>query len=70
LTGFDLVAGLDLHFLDRAGHVRRHFNRRLVGLEFEDRLIDGDRVAGLDQDFQDIALGDAVAQVRDDEFAH
>jgi len=35
-----------------------------------DVLIDGERIAALDEDFQDVALGDTVAQVRNDEFAH
>ncbi len=39
LADLHLVAGLDLDFLDPAGHRRRHLDRRLVGLELEDRLI-------------------------------
>ena len=39
LADLHLVAGLDLDFLDAAGHRRRHFDGGLVGLELEDRLI-------------------------------
>ena len=49
LADLDLVARLDLDVLDDAGDRRRHLDRRLVGLELEDRLILGDRVAGLHQ---------------------
>ena len=39
LADLDLVAGLDLDLLHLAGDRRRHFDRRLVGFELEDRLI-------------------------------
>ncbi len=70
LTGLDLVAGLDADFFDLTGDVRRHLDRRLVGFELEHRLIDGHGVTRLDQHFQDVTLGDAVAQVWEDELAH
>ena len=46
-------------------HRRRHFDRRLVGLELEDALVLGDRVADLDEHVQDVAALDAVAEVGD-----
>ena len=39
LTGLDLVAGLDLDFLDGAVDARRHFDGRLVGFELQHRLV-------------------------------
>ena len=65
LTDRDLVAGLDLDLGDGARHRRRHFDCRLVGLELEDALVLGDRVADLDEDVQDVAALDAVAEVRE-----
>ena len=55
LADLDLVALLDLDLFHLAGDRRRHLNRRLVGFELEDRLILCDRVAGLDQDAEDVA---------------
>ena len=55
LADLHLVAGLDLDLLDLPGHRRRHFDRGLVGLELEDRLILRDRVARLDEDAQHVA---------------
>ena len=40
----------------------RHFDRGLVGLELEDRLVLRDRVARLDQHADDVAGGDVLAQ--------
>ena len=39
LARLHLVARLDADVLDHAGQRRRHFDGRLVGLEFEDRLV-------------------------------
>src|SRR5204862_2513970 len=63
-----LVAALDLDLRDRPRHRRRHFDRRLVGLELEDALVLGDRVADLDEDVQDVAALDAVPEIGDLEF--
>ena len=68
LADGDLVAALDLDLGDRAGHRRRHFDGRLVGLELEDGLILGDRVADLDEDVQHVAALDAVPEVGNLEF--
>jgi hypothetical protein len=70
LARFYFVPRLDPHFLDLARNVRRHLDRRLVRLELEDRLIDRDGVTRLHEHFQHIALRDAVAKVREDEFCH
>ena len=70
LADLDLVAGLDLDLFDRAGDRRRHFDRRLVGFELEDRLILGDRVARLDQDAQDVAGVDVLAELGECEVSH
>ena len=66
----DLVALLDLDLLDDAGDRRGHFDRRLVGLELEHRLIARDRVADLDQHAGDVAAGDVLAQFGNFEFRH
>ena len=66
----DLVALLDANFLDRAGDRRRHLDGRLVGLEFQDRLIAGDGVAHLDHHVHHVAAGDVFAKLRDFEFSH
>ena len=63
LADLDLVARLDLDLFHRAGDRRRHFDRRLVGFELEDRLILRDRVAGLDQDAEDVAGFDLFAEL-------
>ena len=64
------VAGFDPHFRDPAGHRRRHFQRRLVGLEFQHRLIGGEHVAGLHHHAEHVARGYAIAQVGENEFFH
>jgi hypothetical protein len=45
LADADLIAGLDEDLGDAAGHRRRHFQRRLVGLHFEQCLILGHYLA-------------------------
>ena len=65
----DLVARLDLDLLDRACDVGRHFDRGLVGLEFEDRLVFRERVARLHQHADDVAGGDVLAQFGNLEFS-
>ena len=62
LADLDLLALLDLDLLDRAGDRRRHFDRRLVGLELEDRLVFRHRVARRHQHANDIAGGDVLAE--------
>ena len=47
------------------GDGRRHFDRRLVGLELDERLIYGDRVADLHQQAQDVAALHVLAQFRE-----
>ena len=45
LADLDLIAGLDAHVGDAAGRRRRHVQRRLVGLDFQQHLVLGHRVA-------------------------
>ena len=47
-------APLHLQLAHRPGHRRRHLHRRLVGLERDQRALDGDAVAGLDQHLDDL----------------
>jgi len=70
LSWLELVAGLGLDFLDRAGDVGRHFDGGLVRFQFDDWLVDLDRVADLDQHLEDVALGDAVTEIRENEIGH
>ena len=65
----DLVALLDLDFLDDAGNRGGHFDRGLVGLELEDRLIVRDRVADLHEHAGHVALRDVFTQLGNFEFA-
>ena len=62
----DLVADLDLQRLDDAGRARRNLHRRLVALDRDQALLDGDRVAGLDQDLDHRDLVE-VADVGNDD---
>ena len=49
----DLVADRDLQLLDDARMRRRNLHRRLVALDRDQALLDGDGVAGLDEDLDD-----------------
>ena len=49
----DLVAGLDLDLAHGARERRRHFHRRLVRLERDQRILRLHAVAGLDEDLDD-----------------
>ena len=65
-----LVALLDLDLFDDAGHRRRHFDCRLVGLELQDRLVLLDRVADVDEHARDVAAGDVLPQFGNLELRH
>ena len=54
------VLGRDL--AEHAGGRRRHFQRHLVGLEFDQRLVDGDGVARLLEPFADGGFGHRFAE--------
>ena len=58
----DRVAFLDQLLGEHAGDRRRHLDRDLVGLEAGDRLVGGDRVAGLLQPLGERAFGDRFAE--------
>ncbi len=45
LADFDLIADLHMNLRDAAGHRRRHFQGRLVGLDFKQRLVLGHHLA-------------------------
>ena len=70
LPDLHLVARLDLEFLDDAGDAGGHLDRRLVGLELEDRLVLLQRVARLHQQAHDVAAGDTLTKFRNDEVSH
>jgi hypothetical protein len=63
LADLHLVARLDLDVLHDAADVRRDFDRRLVRLELEDRLILLQRIAGLHQQADNIAARDVLHPV-------
>ena len=56
-THRDLVAELDLDFLHDAGVRGGHFHRRLVALQRDQRVFLLDRIADLDQDFDNGDIG-------------
>ena len=58
-THRDGAAGGDRDRRDGAGNRGRHFNGRLVGLYFEQRLVCRDRVTDGDEDAHDLSLLDA-----------
>src|SRR5947208_811901 len=64
-----LVAYLHLQVLHHARRRRRDFHRRLVRLERDQRLLLGDRVARLDEHFDDLDFLE-VADVRNDDLIH
>jgi hypothetical protein len=55
------LAGLDVNFFDDPGLGRRDFHRRLVGLDFHERLIFGHGVTFGDRDLDDLGLVNAFA---------
>ena len=61
LPDLDLVSRLHLDVGDDAADVRRHFDRRLVGLELEHRLVLLDGVPRLHQNANDITRCDEHA---------
>jgi hypothetical protein len=63
----DLVAELDLQFLDHTGMGRRNLHRRLVAFHRDQRLLRLDGVAGLHQQLDDRDFIE-VADVRDLDF--
>ena len=65
--GFAVLGG-DL--AEHAGGRRRHFDRHLVGLELDQRLVDRDRVARLLEPFADGRLGHRFAERRHANLSH
>ena len=70
LADLDLVARLDLHVAHGALDAGRHLDRRLVRLEFEDRLIARNRVADVHHHAGDIATHHVLAKFRNLELCH
>ena len=65
LADFDALARLDVDLGHFAGMAAGDFDRGLVGLQFDNALFFLDLIAFADQDFQDVAGLDAVAQIRE-----
>ena len=65
LADLDPIALLDAHLLDGAGHARRHFDRGLVRLELQDRLVLRDRIADGHKHAHHVPRGDVFAQFRE-----
>ena len=63
----DLVADLDLEFLDRPGLGRGYFHRGLVAFQYDQRIFRGKDIAWLDQHLDDIHAFE-VADVGDFDF--
>src|ERR1700738_2947042 len=55
---------------ERTGRGRRDLDRDLVGLEFNQRLIDRDGIAGLLEPAADGGLGHGFAECRNANFSH
>ena len=52
---------------DRAGERRGQLDERLGGLDLDDHVVDGDGVTGGDAPRHDLGLGEAFADVGEDE---
>jgi ATP-dependent protease HslVU (ClpYQ) peptidase subunit len=63
----DLVTDFDFELFDDAGLIARNLHAGLVGLDGNQRLVDFDRVAGFDQQFNDFDFFE-VADIRDFDF--
>ena len=63
------LADLAAERLDDAGERRRQLHDRLGGLELDDGLVDRHLVAGRDEPRDDLGLGEALAEVGEDEVA-
>ncbi len=70
LADLDLLALLDLDFLDDARNARRNFDRRLVGLELENGLILLQLIARLHHDANHVACDDVLAKFGNYEVSH
>ena len=68
--GRDRLAVLGGDLAKHAGGRRRHLDRDLVGLQFDQRLVDGDRIARLLEPAADGRLGHRFAERRDADFSH
>src|SRR5207248_2088976 len=58
------VARLYVDCGERPGCNRRDFHRHLVGLDLEQIVARLHGIAGLDEPFRDLALGDGLAELR------
>jgi hypothetical protein len=59
----DELTLLDEDARDRPGRRRGDLDRRLVGLDLDERIVLGDRLADLDEPAGDLALADALAEI-------
>ena len=66
----DGVAVLRRDLAEHAGRGRRHLDRHLVGLEFDQGLVDGDGIAGFLEPLADGGFGDGLAECRNADFGH
>ena len=57
------MAGLDVDFGNLAGSGTGDLQRRLAGFQLDDPLVLGDDVSLFDEQFQDIAAVDAIAEI-------
>jgi hypothetical protein len=65
----DRVAFFDQDLDNFAGGVGRHVRGGFIGFNFQEGLVFGDGVAHLDEQFQDFAGFDTIAQARQFDFA-
>jgi hypothetical protein len=70
LADIDLIARFHGHRCHFAGDGGRHLDCRFVGFQLENGLIFRDGVAGLDEDLQHVARGDALTELGKVEVSH
>ena len=63
----DRVALGDEQLADGAGERRRQLDQRLRRLDLDEHVVDGDRVAGRDLPRHDLGLGQALADIGEEE---
>ena len=66
-TDVDRVALGGEQLADGAGERRRQLDERLRGLDLDEHVVDGDRVAGGDAPRHDLGLGETLADVGEEE---
>ena len=64
LADLDFLAGLHVHLLHESCDRRRNFDRSFVSFDFEQRLFFVNLIASFDENLQQVAASDVLAQLR------